>query len=47
MDHIISEAIENELYPNNMNREDGFWKPLICSLEDQEASIARAYLDSP
>jgi hypothetical protein len=39
MDCIIREAIETELYPNNMNREDGFclsksWIPLICSLRD-------------
>jgi hypothetical protein len=36
---IIWEAIEIELHPKNMNREDGFWqskswKPLICSLKD-------------
>jgi predicted GIY-YIG superfamily endonuclease len=38
MDRIISEAIEIELHPNNMNREVGFclgksWKPLICSIK--------------
>jgi hypothetical protein len=36
---IVREAIEIELLPNNMNREDYFclsksWKPLICSLKD-------------
>lgn len=39
MDCIIREAIEIELHPNTINREDGFclsmsWKPLICSLKD-------------
>jgi hypothetical protein len=38
MGHIVREAIEIELHPNNMNREVGFclnksWKPLICSLK--------------
>jgi hypothetical protein len=38
LDHIIMEAIEIELHPNNMNKKTGFclnksWKPIICSLK--------------
>jgi hypothetical protein len=38
MDRIVREAIEIELHPYNINREDGFclsksWTPLIGSLE--------------
>jgi hypothetical protein len=38
MDRIVREAIEIELQPYNMNKEEGFclsksWKPLICTLK--------------
>jgi hypothetical protein len=44
MDHIIREAIETELHPNNMI---GFyisksWKPLICSLKKPPEHDARS-----
>jgi hypothetical protein len=37
MEHIIMEAIQIELYHNNMKKEEGFtlsklWKPLIQTL---------------
>jgi hypothetical protein len=47
MDHIVREAFEIELHPNNMNREMGFclsssWKPLICSLKKPPEHDARS-----
>jgi hypothetical protein len=37
--------MEIKLHPSNMNRKDGSslsksWKPLICSLKEQEQSLA-------
>jgi hypothetical protein len=46
MDLIIMEAIEIQLHPNNMNREDGFflskaWKPLIHALKEQKKCLLK------
>jgi hypothetical protein len=43
MDWMIREAIEIELHPNNINRDDGLcqswsWKPLIHSLKGESQS---------
>jgi hypothetical protein len=40
MERIIREAIETELSPNSISRENGFclsksWKLLICTLKDR------------
>jgi hypothetical protein len=43
VDRILREAIEIELHPDNMNREDSFsvswaWMPLICDLREWRLS---------
>jgi hypothetical protein len=46
MDYIMKEAIQIELHPSNINREDGFllsrsWKPLIHSLKEWKQSFTK------
>jgi hypothetical protein len=43
VEHIIREATEIQLHPDNVNREEGFslsksWKPLLQTLKEQMKS---------